>query len=306
MPTLTLVPATEGQLKQITRVGQDAVEKIVKEFGLDKDGAQRVHSHGDDFAEVLRVATITALKDLSVSDKYKSEEVPSRYGYHSGYRRPKGLTGQCNKLRELLPGLGFANLDLLGKIQAGEVSLPEGAEGWFAIPNWMANPEIFGATYSQAVQKILDTLKQTRNGHFYNWREGQIVEQQLRRSARTIEFWTKLSESQSNPDILLVPAQFGLRHRGRSTRRATEFFVGNEFGLGAFAVGSMLLTHSERLAHYYDLYVDATGDEFDDPDSDQPFDHAPCFYWDDDRLEFDSCFVDSAEGRYGSASGFLP
>jgi len=48
-------------------------------------------------------------------------------------------------------------------------------------------------------------------------------------------------------DILVVPAQFGLRHRGRSVRRVREVMNANEFGLGVFAIGIMLLTHPERL-----------------------------------------------------------
>lgn len=302
----TLTQATPGQLKQIHRVGADVIEKVLAEFGLDKDGAQRVHAHGDEFAEAIRTATIASLKDLSVSDKFKDEEVASEYGYLSGYSKPNGLTQQCNRLRELFSGIGFANLDLIGAIERDEVKLPANAEGWFAIPNWMKNPTIFGTTYSQAVQKVLDTVKQIRDGKFYNWREGQVTEKQLRQSKRTEKFFRKLLEAQGNPDILIVAGQFGLRHRGRSVRRVREVFVANEFGLGAFAVGIMILTHPERLMNYDDLWIDCSGDEFDDPDADVRFDRAPCFCFYDDKVKFGASFVGNANAYCGTASGFVP
>ena len=305
MKPLSQTSVTDGQLKQIKRVATDAAEKAIAEFGLDKDGAQRVHAHGDEFAEAIRTAVTTALKDLSVSDKFKDEEVESSYRYLSGYK-PKGLNEQCNQLRILFSGIGFPNQDLLAQIEKGEVELPKNAEGWFAIPNWMKNPTIFGATYSEALEKVLSCIKQTRNGTFENYREGQLDEKHLRQSARTVMFWKQLSEAQGNPDILIVPAQFGIRHRGRSVRRAREVFLTNEFGLGAFAVGIMVLTHPERLQHYDDLWVDCAGDEFDDPDSGVRFGHAPCFRFSVGGVEFDACYVGGAHDRYGSASGLVP
>lgn len=305
MEMLTQTVATPGQLKQVTRVGTDAVEKSIMEFGLDKDGAQRVHARGDEFAESIRTAVIASLKDLSVSDRFKNEEVESRYGYLSGYK-PKGLNEQCNQLRILFSGIGFCNQDLLAQIEKGEVELPKHAEGWFAIPNWMKNPKIFGATYNEALLKVLDTINQARNGKFCNYREGQLNEKRLRQSARTQKFFAELAKAQGDPDILIVPAQFGIRHRGRSVRRAREVFLTNEFGLGAFAVGIMILTHPERLMNYDDLWIDCGGDEFDAPDSDVRFGHAPYFLFHGDEVEFDTSYVGPAHDSYGSASGLVP
>jgi hypothetical protein len=255
----------------------------------------------------LRQHAVRKIAELSVSNRFANEEVESKYGYLSGYT-PKGLTEQCNRLRELFPGLGYTNLDLLTQIEEGEVKLPQHAEGWFAIPNVWKTEVLarFGGSYSQAVQKVLDTIKQTRNGKFYNCREGQIDEKHLRQSARTKKFFTELSEAQGNPDILIVPAQFGIRHRGRSVRRAREVFTSNEFGLGAFAVGIMILTHPLRLQHYDDLWIDCADDEFDDPVSDARFGHAPYFNFNDGKVKFDTNYVDNVNDNYGSASGLVP
>lgn len=292
----TITQATSGQQKQIIRFGSDAIEKVLEELGLDSVGAQRVIEHGDEFARAMREAAITSLKDLSVTDRYKNEEVKSNYGYLSGYEKPKTITEQCNILRQIFPGVGYADESL------AEGELPKHAEGWFAIPKW----QTIAPTYAEAVQKVLDAIKEARNGKFYNYREGQIVSERLRQSAKTEAVFQKLAESQKDHNILVVPAQFGIRHRGRSVRRAREVMNANECGLGAFAIGIMILTHPERLQHLDDLWIDCAGDEFDHPDSDVRFGRAPCFGFGGDKVRFGAYFVDGADGCCGSASGFAP
>ncbi|NCN08080.1 hypothetical protein GW944_00725 [Candidatus Parcubacteria bacterium] len=292
----TITQATAGQIKQINRFASDAVEKVLTELGLDNPGAQRVIEHGDEFAEAIRTVTLASLKDLSVSDKFKDEEVESNYGYLSGYRKPKSITEQTNILRQIFPGVGFADEKL------AEREVPANAEGWFAIPKW----QTIAPTYSEAVQKVLDAIKKARNGKFYNYRDGQLNDSRLRQTAKTASVFQKLSDEQKDHDILVVAGQFGLRHRGRSVRRAREVFSVNELGLGAFAVGIMILTHAERLQHYDDLWIDCAGDEFDDPDADVRFVHAPYFLFDGGEVEFDAVWFGGASGFYGSASAFVP
>jgi hypothetical protein len=295
MNAITQTNATAGQIKQINRFGSDAIEKVLGELGLDNPGAQRVIEHGDEFAEAIRNAALASLKDLSVSDKFKDEETESSYGYLSGYK-PKGITEQTNRLRELFPGIGYADEKLV------EGALPPNAEGWFAIPKW----EKIAPTYNEAVQKVLDMIKQTRNGKFYNYRDGQLGPERLRQMAKTAGVFQKLGDEQKDHDILVVPAQFGIRHRGRSVRRAREVFASNEFGLGAFAISIMILTHPERLMNYDDLWIDCSGDEYDDPDSDVRFGRAPCFDFNGGEVEFGTNWFGIAGDRYGSASGFVP
>jgi hypothetical protein len=310
MKTLTQAKVTPGQVKQITRMISDVGDSEVVQqaiAGLTKNGAERLKGNPE-FTESVRQFVCGRIGELSVTNQFANEEVPSNYGYLSGYR-PKGLTEQCNQLCVLFPGIGFCNQELLAKIECGKVELPKGAEGWFALLNiWKTGGlPIFGPTYSTALQKVLDTIKQTRHGRFVNYREGQLNDKQLRQSARAQKSFTDLSVIQGDPDILIISAQFGLRHRGRSVRRAIEVMAdaGSEFGLGAFAVGIMILTHPERLMHFDDLWIDCAGDEFDDPDSDGRFGRALCFYFDDSEVELDTCPVADAYELYGSVSGFL-
>src|SRR5262249_26747840 len=105
--------------------------------------------------------------------------------------------------------------------------------------------------------------------------------------------------------ILVVPCQFGLRHRGRSIRRAREAMTPSEFALGAFAAGMMLLTHPERLQHDDDLSIDCPGDKFSGEGSGE-FEFAPYFSFRRERVGFDAHWCGIAQDVYGSASAFLP
>jgi len=79
----------------------------------------------------------------------------------------------------------------------------------------------------------------------------------------------------------------------------------NEFGLGAFATGCLLITHPNRLAQYDDLWIDCAGDEFA-PKAGGRFVCAPCFRFLGGGLWFGARGLDRAVPYYGSASALLP
>jgi hypothetical protein len=281
----TLITSRDPKGQQTVAIFEAAYNKAK----LDDGRAQRLNERGGE----LKAGIAKLIAELSVTDRFKDEEVNSTYGYLSGYT-PKPIVEQVKRLVELFPNIGgYAE-------NADSLALSDGAEGWFAIPRW----EKIAPTYGEAVQKVLDLIKQTRSGKFYNYREGQLGSDRLKQSDRTVAAFEKLGEEQGD-DILIVPAQFGIKHRGRSVRRAREVFAVNEFGLGAFAIGIMLLTHPERLQHYDDLYIDCAGDEFK-PDDEREFSDAPFFYFFGGRVKFIVSRVVRASGRCGSASAFLP
>jgi hypothetical protein len=228
-----------------------------------------------------------------MSNQFVDEEVESSYGYLSGYK-PDGITKQTDVLRQLFPGISLRVDEKLV-----EQPLPIGAEGWFAIPRW----EKLASTYGEAVEKVLGMIKKNRSDKFSNYCEGQLGPQHLRRHERTLKRFEIIAEQQKDCDILVVAAQFGLKHRGRSVRRAREVFAANEFGLGVFEIGCMLITHPERLQHYDDLWIDCSGDEYRFEASGY-LDGAPYFSFSDGFVEFHASGVDRAFARYGSASAF--
>ena len=278
---------TPGQRKQYFRFVEDAAERALKETALDKDGIQKLIENGDEF----QARIVTGIKELSVSNQFADEEVQSSYAYPKGYK-VKGITEQTNILRQLFSGIGFADEKI------AEQPLPSNAEGWFAIPKW----QTLAPTYGEAVEKVLAMIASKRK--FYNYRDGQLGAEYLRQHAKTVKMFQKLGDEQKDFDILVVPAQFGLRHRGRSVRRAREVFTANEFGLGAFAIGIMVLTHPERLVQWEQLHVDCAGDEFASL-AGGGFSGAPVLRFHDGKVKFIANWCGSADGSYGSASAFV-
>lgn len=275
------------------------------EEGTPEGEAQRVNE-----AQGLADLITNYIEEHRYLNLYEDEEVPSKYGYFSGYKHPKPMHEQCEVLRKLFPGLGTAmdiaeDSRVIHQFGLGNIPDLPFAEGWFAIPNWVKHPEIFGTTYAEAVVEALDVLKTARNGAFYNYREGQITNKRVRQTAKKLKAFDQLSKEQGDPDILTVPAQFGLRHAGRSVHRATVKFARNEFGLGAFANIIMAITHPERLQHYDDLWIDCNGDEFD-PDDDGEFSYAFYLDFSDGGVKFVAGDLGDANDGYGSTSGFLP
>ena len=102
--TMTTQSITSGQEKQYKRFVEDSALKALKEVGLDKDGLQKLIENGDEF----QARIITGIRELSVSNQFADEEVESSYGYPEGYKA-KGITAQTNILRQLVPGIGFAD-----------------------------------------------------------------------------------------------------------------------------------------------------------------------------------------------------
>jgi hypothetical protein len=139
---------------------------------------------------------------------------------------------------------------------------------------------------------------------FYDCQEGKTSPEYLRQHQKTVEVFQNLGDEQKAHDILIVPCEFSLRHRGRSVGRAREVFEAAEFGLRAFAIGIMLLTHPEREVQWEQLHVDCSGDELA-ADVAGDFSAAPVIRFEDGEVRCDADWYDVADGHYGSSSGFV-
>jgi hypothetical protein len=240
---------------------------------------------------------------FSQTEKYDDEVVFSKSKYPKDYDGPKDIIYQIYTLAEMF-GLNPTHaLKYSNKLPI----LPEGAEGWFAVPKITAIaklnfPEVKSSSeqYCKALMLICDRLEKSRI--FVNLDEAEIAPCDLRQSFRTLRFWDTIETLQSG-DILIIPAQFGMLHRGESARRSMEIFSDNEFGLGAFHVGCMSLVHPERYSKAGKLYVDCPGDYIDIYNG---VTMIPAFYSDGSLMYLD-CYDDvSAEPAFGSASAFMP
>jgi hypothetical protein len=290
---------TSGQKKQIERICQDAGGAAIKAINLDSGGAQRVIGRGSE----LRSKIIDIIRDLAGARF--ANEICSSYTYPKEYKGPRPVEEQVRALAKLF------NLDPSRALDFAKnlLQLPGGAEGWFAIPTVDAVaakhfPEVtdLAERYCQAVQLVHAKIAESR--YFCSYREGQIVPGYLRVHARTAHALDLIAETQEG-EIQIVAAQLGMRHRGRSVRRAREVFLPNEFGLGAFACGVIILTHPERFSTGGELWIDCAGDEVSG-EADGSFESAPYFAFYDDRVRFSTVWLGSASEFFGSASGFFP
>jgi hypothetical protein len=304
---------TEEQEKQFKRLVEDAVSRgnkiVLKEVNPDKEGFQRIFNRGDELVARAIDAMVSAAREFAVSNKYENEEVKSSFTYPLEYKGAESITKQV--------GILAAKLDLSIDENTGNfiadvlptLALPEGME-WFAFPSVKAVaakhfPEITDPAeqYCKAVAMILEKLGKSRS--FYNYREDEINVEHLRRSIRTVAYLERLAETQTG-NFFIVPVNFGLKHRGKSVRRVREILSFGEFGLGAFEVGCMILTHPERFVRWEQLHTDCTGDEATHPGGEDPFSRAPFFRWRDGRLGFDFRWTGFAFDQFGSVVAVLP
>jgi len=284
---------TPGQVKQYKRLVEDAADKAL--VGSDKDRLQRLIENGDEF----QARIIASIRGFSGGNWLVGERVTSSYTYPEEYKGPKPIEVQIRTIAEIFDLDPSYALEFAKNLPA----LPEGAEGWFAIPQvGVLAKRFFEATeaqeYCRAVRVSHEKIANSRP--FCNHYEMRITSDHLRPTYAL----DLIVETQKKGDILIVAAQFGLRFRGFSTRLACDTFATNEFGLGAVAVACMLLTHPERESRAEQLHIDCAGDKF--AAAGGYFSHVPVFSFSRaGEVEFHFRRYDCAAERFGSASAFL-
>src|SRR3989338_509012 len=280
-------------------------EAVYNKSKLDEARAQRLNERGGE----LQDGIAKLIAELSVSNQYANEEVRSSYTYPKEYKGPKPIAVQIKAIAKIFDLDPSHAIEFAKNLPALESFVPVDAmqwTGWFAIPSVDALakkhfPEVTDPVqkYCQAVQLVHTKIATSRS--FYNYREGQITPAQLRVHARTAHALDLIAETQKS-DILIVAAHLGMRHRGKSVRRAREVFVGNEVGLGRLAVGYIVLTHPARLGRGEELDMDCSGAEFS-PEADGVFSESPCFVFGDGGVGFGADFVVDPSRGFCSVSG---
>jgi hypothetical protein len=284
---------TEQQNRMLQEFLGDAVQEAYRTAieQLDRQSAQAVLDMNRKLKTEVAERVVEIIHRHTLSDKYKDEEVRSDRVYPSTYRvRP--VEAQVTELRKAFPSLGSCLEKLSRK------PLPAGAEAWFVVPRWQA----LAPTYNDAVEMMLAVLATRRK--LSNRIVGKVGEKYLRQSERSKLAEKILSEQQQGNDLLVVGAQAGMLHRGSSARRTRVAMAGNEFGLGVFAMGCILLTHPERLSSGETLMIDCSGDEYS-VRADYTFDRVPLFDYEMASIEFSIFYEDRARNLWGTPTGFL-
>lgn len=248
-------------------------------FGLDISAAIRKHSGGDQFAE---------------------EEIESKYGYLSGYRAPVDFKSQIDILRNYWPNLNPDLAISYANRLCQDTQFLSPAEGLFAI----IRPEFFSNNYGEETTEVLKALCEGLNGSFSNYLDRQLGSKYLAQKSKTTSALASLTKQQNGSDILVLYAQFGMGHRGRSARRAEEKFGLAEFGLGLRDVATMLLTNPIRLQGYNDLWMNLAGDSYS-AKGNRSYSDVVCMRLDDDEIQVDTHGIEVFGAGYGVPSGFL-
>ena len=270
----------------------EAVNRVYKETlkQLDEHKMALVLEFEDKFKAELTSAAHKIIERLITSEKYQEEETISRREYPSAYYvRP--IEAQVTALREAFPSLGGC----IERLARNPV--PDEAEAWFAIPRWQA----VAPTYCAAVEEMVKVIESKRR--FSNRLTENLGPKFMRQHERTRLAEELVAKQQPGSDILVLAAQFGLRHRGCSARRARVVMASNEFGLGAFALGCMLITHPERLSSLETLMIDCSGDEYS-LRADTIYDRVPLFDFDLGGVEFSVFYEDRARNLWGTPTAF--
>lgn len=285
-----LSPEQDSDIRSLVeRSVSNAVAEVLRE--IDTRAARSLLAKRQDVENHLARLVRETLLARGISDLYKSEAVLSRRDYPPSYA-PNPIEAQTTVLRNAFPGKLHSFNEKLGRRP-----LPPGAEGWFAYPRWQA----IAPTYDQAVEEALQALAAKRRlDHRLRKRLGP---EYLRQSTRTVVAEELLARQQGNADILIMPAQFGLRHSGASARRVTSILDGNEYGLGLFALLSMLLTHPERM-NSTTLMIDCSGDDYALEGHGYFGSHVPLLDY-GMGIELSSFYSDRACDRWATPTAFL-
>ncbi|OGG72867.1 hypothetical protein A3A38_04915 [Candidatus Kaiserbacteria bacterium RIFCSPLOWO2_01_FULL_53_17] len=239
---------------------------------------------------------------------FADEERESDYGYPPGFA-VRSIPEQLLKLAPHFPNLDPEPALHLSRSLPDLSFIPEvwmGREvrrwvNWYAVPRWERGVSSSGG---EAVEKVLEMLASTR--FVYNPYKGAFGPEHLRITERTVVALRMLSASQKG-DYLLIPAQFGFSHRGRSARRVRVVYAPHEFGLGSFITGCMLLSHPERLVEEADLHICCPGEEYHNLETNGGSSlHAPFFRFFGGKVWFEVRFCGDADDHYSSASAFFP
>lgn len=246
----------------------------------------------------------TLMRKYTALNHYSNAVSKNIRVYPKGYMGPNPIEKQIEIIAdtfELDPTEAF----LLAK---NLPNLSRGAEGWFAIPKIEVVTNKFfpkiknqNALYSDAVNLVLSKIATNRNVH--NGFGQSLSQLKIHQDARTSKFLKKI-EIKQRGNIIIVAAQFGINHNGKSVNLVKNNFAEFEFGLGAFQVLCMALTHPERYSEWNELDTGCPGDVLILENSKKI--GAPIIFLNSDkRLWFDAYSVNTKRIYLGLVTAFI-
>jgi hypothetical protein len=187
------------------------------------------------------------------------------FGYLSGYQFANSIEDQINTLKKY-----YREADLNWKLTHEQESLrlfsPEKSEGYFVvlyrhISNELSDEFTNLKTSEQFIQSV-SMISLQRNGCIQDAITENAIPLHIRQSKKSRKCMEFLWKSQGCPDdFVLVPAQFGIRHRSISMSDINNHLTEDEFPLGIQEALCMVLTHENRFKTWGDIWISLPGNE---------------------------------------------
>ncbi|PIR47270.1 hypothetical protein COV06_04270 [Candidatus Uhrbacteria bacterium CG10_big_fil_rev_8_21_14_0_10_50_16] len=191
-----------------------------------------------------------------MDSQYAFETVQSQAGYPRLYTGPQPIRVQITLLSERLgisPEPAMSNVE-----RTCRAPLPEGAEGWFAVPSLAG---LTGGPRGNAPERYLRGMRRVVGALCaFGYKRTNRVLLDVAISYRTAECLAHIAEQQAG-GIWVIPAQFGKRFAGASAQRAKMVCAPDEFPLDIICVGAMLLAHPTQLPRLGDLGMICGGND---------------------------------------------
>jgi hypothetical protein len=208
------------------------------------------------------------------------------------------LAQQAEVLRRAFPMLGLTQVNR-DSVQSSNIPRlgGRGIDGWFVLPNPLAVAD----TYGKAAELVLSMLAVQREVHVWP----QVGPKSCWKSATKTESAMACLCRDQRSDLVVLPAQSGYRFQHYTAWELERDMGPNEFPLGVFAVGCMLLTHPDRLSTPKSLWIDCPADRLRGVGS-ASWLQLPMFSLTHSGLHFCVTPEDESGPRSGMATGFVP
>lgn len=154
------------------------------------------------------------------------------------------LEHERDLLRRLFPMLAHADFDheWLARYVRGDFFRERGVERLVLVPRWSA----VSPTYRGALLALIDAAEHVWNDGF-EVAHPEILDQHRFCGVQGTERSLAGLMGMQRGDLLLVPAQCGIRHVARPARDVHRMSVCTEFGLDVFSAGVLALLDARRL-----------------------------------------------------------
>lgn len=287
---------TPEQWLGLERLAVRAVMKMLGRDELNSSQVGRIFSDEGKYRQ-LEEHIVRAMRECIRGDKHANEVVDARdYVYPKKFGSlPKPVMDQFAILHGAFP----EHLSLFNGWKNAQ--RPQNADGWYVIPYWRA----VAKTRADACMRMVSLLQRQRN---FNVSDAcrDFDARSVRLNSHTEDALDLIHRQQGSAGMLVIPAQFGIAHRGESPDKATETLTRTEFNLGVFEGLAMLYTHPPRLEYKERHWIGLGGEELIPTISGCPVNGILALTSSDGVAGLDVTHTSFQKNFLGCATGFVP